>query len=96
LVYSNTKEFQARASKIYYKNGKKKEFVHTLNGSSLALGRTLVAIIENGQNADARIDIPKYIIYPFAFINTLSIQFYSYQHHFPRLLYAIIYLWTIN
>ena len=42
---SNTREFQARRAKIRYKNGEKNEFVNTLNGSSLSVGRTLVAII---------------------------------------------------
>jgi len=61
---SNTKEFQARRAKIRYKNGKKNEFVHTLNGSSLAVGRTLVAIMENFQNEDGSIEIPK-ILHPY-------------------------------
>ncbi|MDF1877324.1 serine--tRNA ligase [Sulfurimonas sp. SAG-AH-194-L11] len=56
---SNTRDFQARRAKIRYKNGKKNEFVNTLNGSSLAVGRTLVAIMENNQNEDGSIDIPK-------------------------------------
>lgn len=56
---SNTREFQARRAKIRYKNGKKNEFIHTLNGSSLAVGRTLVAIMENNQNEDGSIDIPE-------------------------------------
>jgi len=56
---SNTRDFQARRAKIRYKNGKKNELVHTLNGSSLAVGRTLVAIMENFQNEDGSIDIPK-------------------------------------
>ena len=56
---SNTREFQARRAKIRYKNGKKNEMVHTLNGSSLAVGRTLVAIMENNQNEDGSIDIPE-------------------------------------
>ncbi len=56
---SNTRDFQARRAKIRYKNGKKNEFVHTLNGSSLAVGRTLVAIMENNQNEDGSIDIPE-------------------------------------
>ena len=42
----NTRDFQARRAKIRYKDGKKNEFVNTLNGSSLAVCRTLVAIIE--------------------------------------------------
>jgi seryl-tRNA synthetase len=61
---SNTRDFQARRAKIRYKNGKKNEFVNTLNGSSLAVGRTLVAIMENGQNEDGSIDIPK-VLHPY-------------------------------
>jgi len=56
---SNTREFQARRAKIRYKNGKKNEMVHTLNGSSLAVGRTLVAIMENNQQEDGSITIPE-------------------------------------
>jgi len=56
---SNTREFQARRAKIRYKDGKKNSFVNTLNGSSLAVGRTLVAIMENNQNKDGSIDIPE-------------------------------------
>jgi seryl-tRNA synthetase len=56
---SNTREFQARRAKIRYKDGKKNLMVHTLNGSSLAVGRTLVAIMENYQNEDGSIDIPE-------------------------------------
>jgi len=56
---SNTREFQARRAKIRYKDGKKNTMVHTLNGSSLAVGRTLVAIMENNQNEDGSITIPK-------------------------------------
>lgn len=56
---SNTMDFQARRAKIRYKNGKKNDLVHTLNGSSLAVGRTLIAIMENYQNEDGTIDIPE-------------------------------------
>ncbi|MBA1433452.1 MAG: serine--tRNA ligase [Epsilonproteobacteria bacterium] len=56
---SNTRDFQARRAKIRYKNGKKNELVHTLNGSSLAVGRTMVAIMENYQNEDGTINIPE-------------------------------------
>ena len=56
---SNTRDFQARRAKIRYKDGKKNTFVNTLNGSSLAVGRTLVAIMENNQNEDGSIDIPE-------------------------------------
>ncbi len=56
---SNTREFQARRAKIRYKDGKKNLFLNTLNGSSLAVGRTLLAIMENYQNEDGSIDIPE-------------------------------------
>jgi seryl-tRNA synthetase len=55
---SNTQDFQSRRAKIRYKDGKKNILCHTLNGSSLAVGRTLVAIIENHQNEDGSINIP--------------------------------------
>jgi len=55
---SNTKEFQSRRAKIRYKNGKKNTLTHTLNGSALAVGRTLIAIMENYQNEDGSITIP--------------------------------------
>ena len=56
---SNTREFQARRAKIRYKDGKKNVLTHTLNGSSLAVGRTLVAIMENYQNEDGSVSIPE-------------------------------------
>ena len=56
---SNTREFQARRAKIRFKDAKKNTFVHTLNGSSLAVGRTLVAIMENNQQEDGSITIPE-------------------------------------
>jgi seryl-tRNA synthetase len=55
---SNTRDFQARRAKIRFKEGKKNRFVHTLNGSALAVGRTLIAIMENYQNEDGSITIP--------------------------------------
>jgi seryl-tRNA synthetase len=55
---SNTRDFQARRAKIRYKDGKKNRLVHTLNGSSLAVGRTLVAIMENYQTKEGDIKIP--------------------------------------
>ncbi|MCF6310273.1 MAG: serine--tRNA ligase [Sulfurimonas sp.] len=59
---SNTREFQARRAKIRFKDGKKNSFVHTINGSSLAVGRTLVAIMENFQNEDGSIEIPEVLL----------------------------------
>ena len=58
---SNFKDFQSRRMHAKFKNktSKKKEYIHTLNGSGLAVGRTLAAIIENFQNDDGDINIPK-------------------------------------
>jgi seryl-tRNA synthetase len=56
---SNFEAFQARRMQARYRNEKNKtELVHTLNGSGLAVGRTLVAILENYQNADGSVTIP--------------------------------------
>ncbi len=57
---SNCEAFQARRLQARFKNAQgKMEFVHTLNGSGLAVGRTLVAVLENYQNADGSVTIPK-------------------------------------
>ena len=57
---SNCEAFQARRMQARFKNAQgKNEFVHTLNGSGLAVGRTLVAVLENGQNADGSITVPE-------------------------------------
>ena len=56
---SNCEAFQARRMQARYKTAQgKNEFVHTLNGSGLAVGRTLVAVLENGQQADGSIALP--------------------------------------
>ncbi|CAM3467104.1 serine--tRNA ligase [Polaromonas hydrogenivorans] len=56
---SNCEAFQARRLQARFKNAQgKNEFVHTLNGSGLAVGRTLVAVLENYQRADGGVDIP--------------------------------------
>ncbi len=57
---SNFEAFQARRAKIRYRNSAKKvEYVHTINGSGLAVGRTVTAILENNQQADGSVLIPK-------------------------------------
>jgi seryl-tRNA synthetase len=58
---SNFEDFQARRANIRYKTGvkEKSEYVHTLNGSGLAVGRTVVAILENYQQADGSVTIPE-------------------------------------
>ena len=56
---SNCKSFQARRMNARYKTTDQNKFVHTLNGSGLAVGRTLIAVLENYQNEDGSINIPK-------------------------------------
>ncbi len=62
---SNTESFQARRMQARFRehNGKP-ELVHTLNGSGLAVGRTLIAVLENYQNKDGNVDVPP-VLYPF-------------------------------
>ena len=61
---SNTEDFQARRAMIKYRDKEtgKSHFVHTLNGSGLAVGRTVVAIMENYQQEDGSIIIPEVLI----------------------------------
>jgi len=56
---SNFESFQARRAGIRFRGGKKSEYLHTLNGSGLAVGRTWVAIVENYQQADGSVLIPE-------------------------------------
>ena len=58
---SNFTDFQARRASIRFRRaeGEKPEFVHTLNGSGLAIGRTLVAVLENYQREDGSVEIPQ-------------------------------------
>ena len=57
---SNMDAFQARRMQARYKSAQgRNEFVHTLNGSGLAVGRALVAVLENGQNADGSVTVPE-------------------------------------
>ncbi len=60
---SNFESFQARRMQARFRNEKNKpELVHTLNGSALAVGRTLIAVVENYQNADGSISIPSALL----------------------------------
>ena len=59
---SNCLDFQARRSLIRTKKDKKTTFLHTLNGSGLAIGRTMAAILENGQQEDGTVKIPDVLI----------------------------------
>ena len=57
---SNFEDFQARRAAIRFKDGKEKaQLVHTLNGSGVAVGRTVAAILENYQNADGTVTVPE-------------------------------------
>ena len=57
---SNCEAFQARRLQARFKNAQgKNELVHTLNGSGLAVGRTLVAVLENYQQADGSVEVPE-------------------------------------
>ena len=61
---SNFEAFQARRAAIRFRRaeGEKPEFVHTLNGSGLPIGRTIVAILENYQRADGSVAIPEALV----------------------------------
>jgi seryl-tRNA synthetase len=61
---SNCEDFQARRANIRYRpaGSKKPAFAHTLNGSGLAVGRTLVAVLENGQQADGSVRLPAALV----------------------------------
>ena len=61
---SNFEDFQARRANIKYKDGQgsKAQYVHTLNGSGVAVGRTVAAILENYQNEDGSITIPEVLV----------------------------------
>jgi len=59
---SNCLDFQARRSSIRTKINKKTAYIHTLNGSGLAIGRTMAAILENGQQSDGSVKIPDVLV----------------------------------
>jgi seryl-tRNA synthetase len=58
---SNFEDFQARRAQIRFRRapGKRPEFVHTINGSGLAIGRTMAALLENYQQADGTVSVPE-------------------------------------
>ena len=59
-------DYQARRMNARFKpsEGGKPEFLHTLNGSGLAVGRTLIAVLENGQQADGSVELPS-VLHPY-------------------------------
>jgi seryl-tRNA synthetase len=71
---SNFQDFQARRANIRYRPaaGAKPEFVHTLNGSGVAIGRTVAAILENYQNEDGSVTVPE-AIRPYLGVEKLTI-----------------------
>ena len=70
---SNFEDYQARRANIRFKNDvkDKAQFVHTLNGSGLAVGRTVAAILENFQNADGTVTVPEALV---PYMNTDTIK----------------------
>lgn len=72
---SNCEAFQARRLQARFKNAQgKNELVHTLNGSGLAVGRTLVAVLENYQNADGSVTVPEALVSYMAGQRALAVQ----------------------
>ena len=69
---SNCGDFQARRMNSRYKEGKETKFLHTLNGSGVAVGRTLISILENYQNEDGTIQVPDALIPYMGGINQIS------------------------
>ncbi len=72
---SNCTDYQARRANIKFKrdNKSKPEFVHTLNGSGIAVGRTVAAILENYQQADGSVVIPKALV-PYMGVEKISVE----------------------
>ena len=69
---SNDTEFQARRLNIKFKDGDKKGFVHTMNSTACAVGRTIMAIIENYQDRDGNIVIPDKLVHYMGGLQTIS------------------------
>jgi seryl-tRNA synthetase len=59
---SNTTDYQARRLNIRIRKDKQTQTLHTLNGTAVAVGRTLVALLENGQQADASVELPECLV----------------------------------
>ncbi len=71
---SNCTDYQARRANIKFRRDSKSkpEFVHTLNGSGIAVGRTVAAILENYQQADGSVTIPKALV-PYMQVDKISV-----------------------
>ncbi|MGA2452994.1 MAG: serine--tRNA ligase [Solirubrobacteraceae bacterium] len=59
---SNTTDYQARRLNIRVRAGKRAQALHTLNGTAIAVGRTIVALLENGQRADGGVELPQCLL----------------------------------
>ncbi len=59
---SNTTDYQARRLNIRARAAKRTQIVHTLNGTAVAVGRTIVALLENGQRADGSVELPQRLL----------------------------------
>lgn len=70
---SNFEAYQARRASIRGRSGKKSEYVHTLNGSGLAVGRTWVAIVENYQQADGSVAVPE-VLRPYLGVDVIRLS----------------------
>ncbi len=72
---SNFEDFQARRANIKYKNSPtdKAQFVHTINGSGVAIGRTVAAILENNQNADGSVTVPE-VLRPYMGVDVIKAE----------------------
>lgn len=70
---SNFEDFQARRAAIRYKNSPKEkaQLVHTLNGSGVAIGRTVAAILENFQNGDGSVTVPE-VLRPYMGVDVIK------------------------
>lgn len=75
---SNYEAYQARRASIRTKLGKKTEYVHTLNGSGLAVGRTWVAIVENYQQADGSVVVPE-VLRPYVGAERLQAESHTFH-----------------
>jgi seryl-tRNA synthetase len=75
---SNFEAYQARRASIRTKLGKKTEYVHTLNGSGLAVGRTWVAIVENYQQADGSVVVPE-VLRPYVGAERLQAESHTFH-----------------
>lgn len=75
---SNYEAYQARRASIRTKVGKKTEYVHTLNGSGLAVGRTWVAIVENYQQADGSVVVPE-VLRPYVGAERLQAESHTFH-----------------